>query len=44
MVEATYRWRAWSFTAAYALDRGNLYGDNTAMNLRVAHSGRLLGR
>jgi hypothetical protein len=44
LLEATYHHCGWRLTAAYALDRGNLYGDNAAFNLRVAHSGRLFAK
>jgi hypothetical protein len=44
LLEATYRWSRWRLTAAYALDRGNLYGDNAAFNVRISHSGHLLSK
>jgi hypothetical protein len=44
LLEATYRWSSWRLTAAYALDRGNLYGDNAAFNVRISHSGHLLSK
>jgi hypothetical protein len=44
MLEATYKWHEWSLTAAYALDRGNLYGDNAAADIRITRSGKLFGK
>jgi hypothetical protein len=44
MLEVTYKWHEWSLTAAYALDRGNLYGDNAAADIRITRSGKLFGK
>ncbi len=44
MLELHYQWRDWTFTAAAATDRGNLYGDNTAVNLRIKRHFNLLTR
>jgi hypothetical protein len=41
LIEATYHWRQWQFTAGYALDRGNLYGDNYGADIRITRSGKI---
>lgn len=42
MLEASYTWQQWKVTGAYALDRGNLYGDNTGFSVSISRSGKLL--
>jgi hypothetical protein len=42
MLEASYTWQLWKVTGAYALDRGNLYGDNTGFSVSISRSGKLL--
>ena len=44
MAEIKYFMQSWQFKAAVGLDRGSLFGDNTAFNFAVCKRGNLLSK
>lgn len=37
-----YQVGAWNFSAAYAFDEGNIYGDNSTFNIKIGYHGKIL--
>ena len=42
MVQGNYHLGAWQVSAAYAFDKGNIYGDCSTFNLKVNYHGKIL--
>ena len=42
MVQGTYLLNSWTFTAAYAFDKGTVYGDNSTFNIKIGYHGKIL--
>lgn len=42
MMQATYTRGGWHCSAAYALDRGNIYGNGQTINLKIGYHGKIL--
>ena len=42
MVQGIYNLDAWQFAAAYAFDKGNIYGDCSTFNLIISYHGKIL--
>lgn len=42
MVQGIYTLGAWQFGAAYAFDKGNIYGDCSTFNLKISYHGKIL--
>lgn len=42
MLQGIYTLGAWQFSAAYAFDKGNIYGDNSTFNFRIGYHGKIL--
>ena len=42
MLQGTYAVGPWQFSAAYALDKGNIYGDCSSFNLKIDFHGKIL--
>lgn len=42
MVQGTYVINAWTFSAAYAFDNGNVYGNNSTINIKIGYHGKIL--
>ena len=40
--QGQYTLGPWKFSAAYALDKGNIYGDNNTFNIKIGYHGKLL--
>ena len=42
MFQGIYTTGPWQFSAAYAFDKGNIYGDCSTFNLKIKYHGKLL--
>ncbi|MBR6121127.1 MAG: hypothetical protein IKQ05_01890 [Prevotella sp.] len=42
MLQGCYSLGPWQFSAAYAFDKGNIYGDNSTFNLKIGYHGKIL--
>lgn len=42
MVQGTYSAGAWQFGAAFAFDKGNIYGDCTTFDIKIGYHGKIL--
>ena len=42
MVQGTYSRGPWQMSAAYAFDKGNIYGDCSTFNLKISYHGKIL--
>ena len=42
MLQGNYRLGGWNFSAAYAFDKGNIYGDCSTFNLKIGYHGKIL--
>ena len=42
MVQGSYSLGAWQFSAAYAFDKGNIYGDCNTFNFKIGYHGKIL--
>ena len=42
MVQGIYTTGNWQFSGAYALDKGNIYGDCSTFNLKISYHGKIL--
>ena len=42
MVQALYAAGPWQFAAAYAFDKGNIYGDCSTFNFKIGYHGKIL--
>ena len=42
MVQGLYQSGAWQFSAAYAFDKGNIYGDCSTFNIKIGYHGKML--
>jgi len=42
MLQGNYRLGAWNFSAAYAFDKGNIYGDCSTFNFKIGYHGKIL--
>ena len=42
MVQGVYDLGPWRFAAAYAFDKGNIYGDCHTFNLKIGFHGKIL--
>lgn len=42
MVQGNYSLGPWQFSAAYALDKGNIYGDNSTFDIKIGYHGKIL--
>ena len=42
MAQATYHVGRWQLSGAYALDKGNIYGDCSTLNFRISYHGKIL--
>ena len=42
MLQGIYQMGPWQFSAAYALDKGNIYGDNSTFNFKINFHGKIL--
>lgn len=42
MVQGSYQAGPWQVSAAYALDKGNIYGDCSTFNLKINYHGKIL--
>lgn len=42
MLQAIYSIGAWNISAAYAFDKGNIYGDNSTFNFKFVYHGKIL--
>ncbi|MCR5065786.1 MAG: capsule assembly Wzi family protein [Bacteroidales bacterium] len=42
MLQGSYVTGAWQFNAAYAFDKGNIYGDCSTFNLKIVYHGKIL--
>lgn len=42
MLQGTYTQGPWQLSGAYALDKGNIYGDNHTINIKISYHGKLL--
>ena len=42
MLQGTYTCGPWQVSAAYAFDKGNIYGDCSTFNLKIGYHGRIL--
>ena len=41
MMQCTYTSGAWRYSAAYAFDKGNIYGDCSTFNFKIAYHGKI---
>ena len=42
MLQGIYQTGAWQFAAAFAFDKGNIYGDCSTFNLKINYHGKIL--
>jgi len=42
MVQGIYTSGPWQFSAAYAFDKGNIYGDNSTFDIKIGYHGKIL--
>ncbi len=42
MLQGNYKSGPWMFSAACAIDRGNIYGNNTSFNIKIGYHGKIL--
>ncbi len=42
MIQGSYTLGPWRFSAAYAFDKGNIYGDCSTFNLKIGYHGKIL--
>jgi len=42
MFQGIYTLGAWQFSAAYAFDKGNVFGDCNTFNLKIGYHGKIL--
>ena len=42
MVQGTYKCGPWQVSAAYAFDKGNIYGDCSTFNIKIGYHGKIL--
>ena len=42
MLQGIYTLGAWQFSAAYAFDKGNVFGDCNTFNLKIGYHGKIL--
>jgi hypothetical protein len=42
MVQGIYYLGPWQISAAYAFDKGNIYGDCNTFNLKIGYHGKIL--
>lgn len=42
MFQGIYQLGPWQFSAAYAFDKGNIYGDNSTFNFKIKFHGKIL--
>lgn len=42
MFQGIYALGAWQFSAAYAFDKGNIYGDCSTLNIKINYHGKIL--
>ena len=42
MVQGIYHTGPWQFSAAYAFDKGNIYGDCSTFNIKIGYHGKIL--
>lgn len=42
MVQGNYTLGPWQFSAAYAFDKGNIYGDCSTFNIKIGYHGKIL--
>ena len=42
MLQGIYTLGAWQFSAAYAFDKGNIYGDCSTFNIKIGYHGKIL--
>ena len=42
MFQGTYNLGPWQFSAAYAFDKGNIYGDCSTFNFKIGYHGKIL--
>ncbi len=42
MVQSSYGIGPWKFSASYAFDKGNIYGDNSTFDIKIGYHGKIL--
>ena len=42
MLQGIYKLGPWQFSAAYAFDKGNIYGDCNTFNIKIGYHGKIL--
>ena len=42
MLQGIYNTGGWQFSAAYAFDKGNIYGDGSTFNFKISYHGKIL--
>ena len=42
IVQGTYTMGGWTFSAAYAFDKGNVIGDNSTFDIKIGYHGKIL--
>ena len=42
MIQGAYRLGLWQFCAAYAFDKGNIFGDCSTFNFKIGYHGKIL--
>ena len=42
MVQGIYSAGPWQFSASYAFDKGNIYGDNSTFDIKIGYHGKIL--
>ena len=42
MLQGIYKFGNWEFAGAYAIDKGNIYGDCSTFNLKIGYHGKIL--
>ena len=42
MIQGNYSLGPWQFSAAFAFDKGNIYGDCYTFNIKIGYHGKIL--
>jgi hypothetical protein len=42
MIQGNYQKGPWQFSASYAFDKGNIYGDNSTFDIKIGYHGKIL--
>lgn len=42
MIQGKYHKGPWQFSASYAFDKGNIYGDNSTFDIKIGYHGKIL--